>query len=99
MMPKISVRPAASMNSSRPYCTLFRSWIRKFAMSMVSAAAGKQQQSAHQSEQATANSVAPADRSAGTQHRQQPRHAERAQREHGEFESDEGQGQHGELRN
>src|SRR5574337_1480144 len=34
MMPKISVRPAASMNSSRPYCTLLSSWIRKFATSM-----------------------------------------------------------------
>src|ERR1043165_993571 len=41
MMPKISVRPAASMNSSSPYCTLFRSWIRKLAKSMRSIAGKK----------------------------------------------------------
>src|SRR3990167_4827115 len=34
MIPKISVRPAASMNSSSPYCTLLRSWIRKLARSI-----------------------------------------------------------------
>src|SRR5438105_3110034 len=33
MIPKISVRPAASMNSSSPYWTLFSSWIRKLEMS------------------------------------------------------------------
>src|SRR5438067_2237419 len=40
MIPKIRVRPAASMNSRSPYWTLFRSWIRKLAKSMR-AGAGK----------------------------------------------------------
>src|SRR4051794_7110787 len=34
MMPKISVSPAASMNSSRPYCTPLSNWMRKLAMSI-----------------------------------------------------------------
>src|SRR5687767_4286064 len=34
MIPKIRVRPAASMNSSRPYWTLFSSWMRKLAKSI-----------------------------------------------------------------
>src|SRR5690606_42026512 len=34
MIPKIRVRPAASMTSSSPYCTLFSSWIRKLAKSI-----------------------------------------------------------------
>src|SRR5690606_42109047 len=34
MMPKIRVRPAASMNSNSPYCRLVSNWIRKLAKSM-----------------------------------------------------------------
>src|SRR5687767_13818547 len=34
MIPKIRVRPAASMNSSSPYWTLLSSWIRKLAKSI-----------------------------------------------------------------
>src|SRR6058998_3022357 len=41
MMPKIRVSPAASMNSSSPYCTLFRSWMRKLAKSMEAGRCGR----------------------------------------------------------
>ena len=34
MMPKISVRPLATRNSSSPYWTAFRHWIRKVARSI-----------------------------------------------------------------
>src|SRR6218665_1061353 len=40
MTPKISVRPAASMNSTRPYCTLLSNWIRKVAKSMAEGVEG-----------------------------------------------------------
>src|SRR4051812_43255043 len=33
MIPKISVNPLATRNSSRPYCTAFRHWTRKVARS------------------------------------------------------------------
>src|SRR3989344_5812929 len=42
MIPKISARPAASMNSSSPYCTLLSNWIRKVAKSMVGKQTGDQ---------------------------------------------------------
>src|ERR1041385_1239398 len=35
MMPKISVRPLATRNSSSPYCTLFNTWIRKISRSTL----------------------------------------------------------------
>src|SRR5690606_41449349 len=34
MMPKISVRPLATRNSSRPCCSAFRHWMRKMLASM-----------------------------------------------------------------
>src|SRR6185312_10120047 len=34
MMPKISVSPLATRNSSRPYCTALRHWTRNVAMSI-----------------------------------------------------------------
>jgi hypothetical protein len=34
MMPKISVRPLATRNSSSPYWTALRHWIRKVAKSI-----------------------------------------------------------------
>ena len=34
MIPKISVSPEATRNSSRPYCTLLRHWMRKVVRSM-----------------------------------------------------------------
>ena len=34
MMPKISVRPLATRNSSRPYCTPFNTWINKIHKSI-----------------------------------------------------------------
>src|SRR5450755_4777324 len=36
MIPKISVRPLATRNSSRPYWTAFRHWTRKVARSNAS---------------------------------------------------------------
>src|SRR5258706_14196977 len=39
MMPKISVRPDASRNSSSPYCTAFRHWTRKVAISTAGSGA------------------------------------------------------------
>ena len=38
MMPKISVSPEATRNSSSPYCSAFRHWIRKVARSMANRA-------------------------------------------------------------
>src|SRR5256885_2733874 len=41
MIPKISVSPDATRNSSSPYCSAFRHWMRKVAMSMGSLSAAR----------------------------------------------------------
>src|SRR5687768_15553383 len=101
MIPKISVRPAASMNSSRPYCTLLSSWSRKLEKSMGAGLGGaprEQQQGGEQREQPAADAVDPPHDTGLSQPAGEAAEPEGAGHQHQEVAEHEGQRQDQELR-
>src|SRR5882672_11504548 len=61
MIPKISVRPDATRNSSSPYCSEFRHWMRKVARSMQVTKAKSKAQQAKERSAASAHPATPKD--------------------------------------
>src|SRR5574338_1696369 len=59
MMPNTSVRPLATRNSSRPYCSAFSVWIRKVAKSITNSGAAGMVHAAGGQDQGTRRPRAP----------------------------------------